>query len=153
MEVVSSRFSLSFPAYPFRTKKVQNKEFIFDTVRKKFVALTPEEWVRQHVVQFLINEKKYPLSHIAVEISIKINEESKRCDVVVFNNLSEPFLIVECKSPDVSINQKVFDQIAVYNWALNSPFLFVTNGITHFICKLDYCLNSYHFLRELPDYQ
>jgi len=144
---------IDFPAYEFRTKTLGNKKTIFDSIRKKFVALTPEEWVRQHVVQFLISEKKYPLSHIAVEITIKVNDESKRCDVVVFNALSKPFLIVECKSPEVPISQNVFDQIAVYNWSLNSPYLYVTNGISHFICKLDYCCNSYQFLRELPAYE
>ena len=141
---------LNFPDFQFRFKNNENKRFIFDDIRKKYVLLTPEEWVRQHVVQFLIKVKMYPQSYINVEKVVKINNMNKRYDVVVFTPKGSIFLLVECKEPSVKITQSVFDQIARYNLSLNAQFLMVTNGLDHYYCKLDYVNKKYQFLTDLP---
>lgn len=141
---------LNFPDFQFRFKNNENKRFIFDDIRKKYVLLTPEEWVRQHVVQFLIKVKMYPQSYINVEKVVKINNMNKRYDVVVFTQKGSIFLLVECKEPSVKITQSVFDQIARYNLSLNAQFLMVTNGLNHYYCKLDYVNKKYQFLTDLP---
>ena len=142
---------LNFSDYIFRFKNSENKVAIFDEIRKKFIILTPEEWVRQHVVQFLIVEKKYPKSYINVEKILKINNLTKRYDVVVFNSDGSLFLLVECKSPDVKISQATFDQISRYNLALKATYLMVTNGLNHYYCEMDFENESYRFLQELPN--
>ena len=144
---------LQFPTYSFRFKNSENKEAIFDEIRKKFIIITPEEWVRQHVVQFLLQDKKYPKSHINVEKLLKINDLNKRYDVVVYNPDGSIFILVECKAPEIKISQHTFDQIARYNMTLNEKYLMVTNGLNHYFCKMDYEKEKYDFLPELPDYQ
>lgn len=143
---------LNFPNYLFRFKNSENKVAIFDEIRKKFIILTPEEWVRQHVVRFLMDEKKYPKSLINVEKIIKINGLTKRYDIVVFNNDGTINVLVECKSTDVKISQTTFDQIARYNLTLKSNFLMVTNGLNHYFCKIDFENEKYTFLEKLPEY-
>lgn len=143
---------LNFPAYNFRFKNSENKTAIFDEIRKKFIILTPEEWVRQNVVQYLLQEKKYPKSLINVEKLLKINGLVKRYDVVVFNNDGSIFILVECKAPEIRIAQTTFDQIARYNMTLQSEYLMVTNGLNHYFCQMDFENERYAFLRELPDY-
>ncbi|RDK87234.1 type I restriction enzyme HsdR N-terminal domain-containing protein [Marinirhabdus gelatinilytica] len=143
---------LNFPGYSFRFKSNENKRFIFDEIRKKFMVLTPEEWVRQHVVQYLISEKKYPKSHINVEKQLLLNGTKKRYDVVVYNNNGSIEIIVECKAPSVKITQDTFDQIARYNLVTNASYLMVSNGIQHYFCQLDYSNERYIFLRQLPEY-
>ncbi len=143
---------LTFKSYNFRFKNSENKVSIFDEIRKKFIVLTPEEWVRQHVVQFLITEKKYPKTLINVEKNIKINGLTKRYDVVVFHSDGKFNILVECKAPEIKISQKTFDQIARYNLTLNADYLMVTNGINHFYCKIDSEKKGYEFLTALPDY-
>lgn len=143
---------LNFPAYTFRFKNSENKLAVFDEIRKKFVALTPEEWVRQHVIQFLLQQKNYPKSHINVEKSIKINGLTKRYDAVVFQPDGKIFLLVECKAPEVTISQQTFDQIARYNMTLEAKYLMVTNGLNHYFCCMDFESEQYQFLRELPDF-
>ena len=143
---------LNLPEYQFRIMELNGRLQIFDDLRKKFVALTPEEWVRQNFLQYLIREKKYPQSLITVEGGLKLFRRSKRTDIVVFNNLGKPLLIVECKSPETTINQNVFDQVARYNMALEVKYLVLTNGMNHFICSIDYVSQSYFFLREIPEY-
>ena len=143
---------LNFPAYSFRFKNSENKVSIFDEIRKKFILLTPEEWVRQHVVQFLLQDKKYPKSYINVEKLIKINDLSKRYDGVVFQPNGEIFLLIECKAPEVSISQQTFDQIARYNLVLKAKYLMVTNGLNHYFCQMDFENEKYVFLKELPEY-
>ena len=143
---------LNFPEYSFRFKNSENKVLIFDEIRKKFVVLTPEEWVRQHVIKFLLQQKKYPKSYINVEKNIKINGLSKRYDVVVFNPDGSIFLLVECKAPEVSITQNVFDQIARYNLKLNAQHLMVTNGLNNYFCQMDFLNEKYIFLKELPNH-
>ena len=142
--------SLNFPDYKFRFKSNENKPLIFDEIRKKFVVLTPEEWVRQHTVQFLLSEKKYPVSHINVEKQIKLHDTTKRYDIVVYNSDGSIHLIVECKAPKISINQQVFDQIARYNLVLDASYLMVTNGLEHYYCRMDFKTEKYIFLEELP---
>lgn len=143
---------LNFPTYSFRFKNSENKVSIFDEIRKKFILLTPEEWVRQHVVQFLLQDKKYPKSYINVEKLIKINDLSKRYDSVVFQPNGEIFLLIECKAPEVSISQQTFDQIARYNLVLKAKYLMVTNGLNHYFCQMDFENEKYVFLKELPEY-
>ena len=143
---------LNFPSYNFRVKNSENRTLIFDDIRKKFVVLTPEEWVRQHVVQFLVQEKKYPLSHINVEKQIKLNGLMKRYDIVVFRPDGRLHLLVECKAPEINISQTTFDQIAQYNFKLNANYLMVTNGISHFYCRTDIEAEKYQFMKEIPDF-
>lgn len=143
---------LNFPTYSFRFKNSENKVAIFDEIRKKFVILTPEEWVRQNVVRFLLEEKKYPKSYINVEKLIKINDLSKRYDIVVFQPNGEIFLLIECKAPEVKISQQTFDQIARYNLVLKAKHLMITNGLNHYFCQMDFENEKYSFLRDLPNY-
>ncbi|KQS45724.1 MULTISPECIES: type I restriction enzyme HsdR N-terminal domain-containing protein [Flavobacterium] len=141
---------LNFNSYDFRFRNTEGRISIFDEIRKKFIILTPEEWVRQNVVQYLLQEKKYPKSYINVEKVIKINGLVKRYDVVVFQPNGKLFLLVECKSTDIVINQTTFDQIARYNMVLESEYLMVTNGLNHYFCQMDYQNEKYNFLKELP---
>lgn len=141
---------LNFPDFQFRFKNRENKTLIFDVIRKKFVVLTPEEWVRQHVVQFLIYEKGYPLSLINVEKQLKLHNTTKRYDIIVYKSDGNVELIVECKAPSIDISQDTFDQIARYNFVLNSNFLMVTNGLSHYYCKMDWEQERYDFLQSLP---
>ena len=142
---------LNFPTCQFRFKNSENKVSIFDEIRKKFIILTPEEWVRQHVVHFLIYNKNYPKSWINVEKLIKMNRLTKRYDVVVFNPDGTIFLLVECKAPEIKISQQTFDQIARYNLKLKANYLMVTNGLEHYFCQMDYENEKYHFLQDLPN--
>ncbi|GFZ76385.1 restriction endonuclease subunit R [Aquaticitalea lipolytica] len=143
---------LNFPTYSFRFKNSENKISIFDEIRKKFVILQPEEWVRQHCVHYLMTEKKYPKSLINVEKELIINDLKKRYDIVVFNPDGSIHLIVECKSAKININQDTFDQIARYNLSVNATFLMVTNGINHYYCQMDFENEAYSFLKDIPNY-
>jgi len=145
-------WQLNLPEYKFRIKIRDNKEFIFDNLRKKFVALTPEEWVRQHFIRFLIDEKKYPASLIAIEKQIEVNGMRKRCDAVVYNQGFEPIAIIEFKAPQIILNQATFDQAAVYNSKLKVDFLLISNGLEHYACKVDTQNCRYQFFEQLPDY-
>ena len=145
--------NLNFPSYTFRFKNSENKMAIFDEMRKKFVVLTPEEWVRQHVVQYLLVEKKYPKSLINVEKLVKVNGLNKRYDIVVFQPNGEIFMLIECKAPEVAISQQTFDQIARYNLKLNAQYLMVTNGLNHYFCQMDFENEKYVFLKEAPDFE
>lgn len=144
--------NLNFPSYQFRFKNSENKTLIFDIVRKKFVVLTPEEWVRQHVLHFLNSEKNYPLSLINVEKQLKLNNTIKRYDIVVFNPNGTIRIIVECKAPKINTNQETFDQIARYNFVLDAEYLMITNGLNHYFCRMDFKNEKYVFLKELPQY-
>ena len=144
--------NLNLPKYSYKIKNKENKPYIFDIIRKKYIMLTPEEWVRQHFVNFLIGHKNYPKSHLAVEKQMKINNLVKRTDILVFDRTGSPHVIVECKAPNIKISQNSFDQIARYNLTLDAQFLIVTNGIEHFYCKIDHEKQAYEFLEDLPDY-
>jgi hypothetical protein len=144
---------LNFPSFMFRFKNSENKVAIFDEIRKKFIILTPEEWVRQHVVHYLLQDKKYPKSYINVEKIIKINNLNKRYDIVVYQPNGEVFLLIECKAPEITINQQTFDQIARYNLVLNAKYLMVSNGLNHYFCQMDFENQKYIFLEELPEFE
>lgn len=143
---------LDFPAYDFRLKNSENKRQIFDPIRKKFIVLTPEEWVRQHVIKFLTINRKYPKSLINVEREIQVLGTRKRYDIIIFNPDGSIYLIVECKAPSIDITQNTFDQIARYNLALNATYLMVTNGYNHYYCQMDFISEKYIFLKSLPQY-
>ena len=143
---------LNFPAFEFRIKSSENRRRIFDIIRKKFVVLTPEEWVRQHTIQWLVYHKKYPLSLINVEKQLKINNLKKRYDVVVYNSEGGIDILVECKSFSTEITQAVFDQIARYNLDARANYLMVTNGMDHYFCQLDHSQEKYTFLEHIPDF-
>jgi len=141
---------LNLPEYSFRIKTTAGKDYIFDSLRKKFVRLTPEEWVRQNFVQFLVTEKKYSPALITVEALVKVNANPQRADMVVFDRSGIPVLVAEFKAPDIKISQQTFDQIVRYNMQLKVKFLIVSNGIEHFCCSIDYAENTYAFLPEIP---
>ena len=143
---------LNLPTYNFKLKSKENKTLIFDNLRKKYMVLTPEEWVRQHFVSFLIHEKNFPNSLIAIEKQLTVNNIKKRSDILVFNSSGKPHIIVECKAPSIKITQDTFDQIARYNLKLKANFLIVTNGLEHFCCKMDFENEAYVFLKEIPSY-
>ena len=143
---------LNLPNYSFKLKKEQNKTLVFDPIRKKYFVLTPEEWVRQNFIQFLIQEKNYPASLIAIEMYIDVVNTTKRCDIVLFNNKGLPQIIVECKAPSIKISQDTFDQIARYNMTLKTDILIVTNGMQHYSCMMDHQNKRYQFLKEIPKY-
>lgn len=144
---------LNFPSYTFRFKNSENKLSIFDDIRKKFIVLTPEEWVRQHCINFLILEKEYPISLINVEKELSVNGRKKRYDIVVYKPDGSIRVLIECKAPKVPITQKVFDQIAQYNLTLKADLLMVTNGLNHYYCKMDYQNKRYNFLKDIPKYE
>jgi len=144
---------LDFYPYPFKIRKGINGDEIFDIVRKKYVALTDEEWVRQHCLIHLIHEKSYPASLIAVEKGLKVNTLNKRADIVVFAKDMKAKLIVECKAPHIEITNEVFEQIARYNIALKVSYLMVTNGFQHYCCKINHENGSFIFLNGIPDYK
>jgi len=144
---------LNLPDYEYNIKEQNGVTLIFDVFRKKYVVLSPEEWVRQNFLMYLVGEKNFPKSLISVEAGLKVYKRSKRTDIVVYDKQGTPLLIVECKAPEIKINQNVFDQIIRYNIALKVKYLIVTNGLEHFCCLLDYKNNSYNFLEEIPEYK
>ncbi|NBU81169.1 MAG: type I restriction enzyme HsdR N-terminal domain-containing protein [Flavobacteriaceae bacterium] len=144
---------LNFPSYNFRFKNSENKVSIFDEIRKKFIILTPEEWVRQNTIQFLLQEKNYPKSYLNIEKLIKINDITKRYDIVVFRPDGTLSLLIECKAPEIKITQDTFDQIARYNLKLKAHYLMVTNGLNHYFCQMDFENERYIFLEELPSFR
>jgi hypothetical protein len=141
---------LNLPYFDFRFKTEGDKKFIFDSVRKKFVWLTPEEWVRQNFIRFLIQEKKYPRTLMAVEKQIVLNQKMFRFDLLVYRRNGTPFLIAEFKAPTVKISQETFDQVVRYNRGLKVERIIVSNGMQHFACAIDYTSGSYLFLKEIP---
>lgn len=144
---------LNLPLYSFRIKIQNNKQYIFDNQRKKFVVLTPEEWVRQNFIRYIIEEKYYPAAYIAIEKQIELNGMRKRCDAVVYNPNLEPILIIEFKAPKITLTQETFDQAAVYNSKLNVNYLIISNGLNHYSCKVDTKNSRYDFLEQIPNYQ
>ncbi len=143
---------LNFPDFDFSLKSKENKPYILDPIRKKWLVLTPEEWVRQHCIQYLLKNKKVPLGLLQVEKKLVVNQTVKRYDIVVFNRDQSISLLVECKAPSVNLTQKAFDQIARYNTILKSDYLMLTNGLQHFFCQMDYKENQYFFLADLPNF-
>lgn len=144
--------SLNLPDFSYKIITKEGKSCIFDILRKKYVALTPEEWVRQHFIHFLTEHKNYPAGLLANEVRIVLNGTDKRCDTVLYGRDLKPRMIVEYKAPDVEITQAVFDQITRYNIVLKADYLIVTNGIRHYCCRMDYTSRSYTFLPDIPSY-
>ena len=144
---------LNLPIFEPKLKKIKEDIFIFDLIRKKYLQLSPEEWVRQNFLNYLINHKSYPQSLMENEAMIKLNTMTRRCDTVVYNNRLEPLVIIEYKRPDVKIDQQVFDQIVRYNIVLKVDFLIVSNGLSHFCCKMNYENQTYDFLESIPAYK
>ena len=144
--------ALNLPAFEVKMKDEGAKKLIFDVIRRKYVALTPEEWVRQHFVHYLIEQLGYPQELLANEVEVSLNGTSKRCDTVLYDRDLQARMIVEYKAADVNISQKVFNQIMRYNMVLRVQYLIVSNGLEHYCCKLDYSNNSYEFLSEIPSY-
>ena len=145
---------LNLPDYSFSVRCVANgKKQIFDELRKRWIALTPEEWVRQNFISYLIGEKNYPQGLIGVEVTFKMNSLTRRTDILVYNRMGNPILIVECKAPDVKIDNKAFDQIVAYNFKFKLGYIVVTNGLKHFACRIegDEAL-KYEFLKSIPVY-
>ena len=143
---------LNLPEYNFQIKNIDGKLSIFDNLRKKYVSLTPEEWVRQHFIRYLIEEKGYPVTLFAIEKQLIINSLKKRFDAVIFNNNAQPLMILEFKATTVNITQTTFDQIAVYNYKLNVDYLIISNGINHYCCKINPDKTGYIYLNNIPDY-
>ena len=143
---------LNLPEYTFRTKTKNGKQLIFDSIRKKFVVLTPEEWVRQNFIQYLKNEKKYPVILMSVEKQIKVNSKQRRFDLLIYSRNGKPHLIAEFKAPNIKITQDAFDQVVRYNMALRVERVIVSNGMQHFACKIDYAKNSFVYLPEIPEF-
>ncbi len=142
---------LSFPKAQLKLTKKGEKLHVWCIVRKKTLILTPEEWVRQHLIHYLLNERNVPIGLIAAEMSLKVNEMDRRCDVVVFDRSGKPLLIVECKAPEVSLDDKVYQQIAHYNFSLGADLLMVTNGLLHVVSRIDRERNRLVMLEVLPD--
>lgn len=145
--------ALNLPSYQLSIREIEGKTKIFDRIRKKMVVLTPEEWVRQNFLQFLIEDKGFPASLIAVEAKVNINGLSQRADIITYNIQRKPILIVECKAPSVKINQDVFNQAARYNIKLQTQLICVTNGLNHYCAIMDKNGLGYNFLQEIPQYQ
>ena len=143
---------LNLPDYNHKIKQIDGILSIFDEYRNKFVALTPEEWVRQNFTHYLVQELNYPKGRIRLEMPLSKGNKSKRCDIVVFDSLLQPIVIIECKAPQVKITQKVFNQIGLYNISLKVNYLFVTNGLNHYSCKIDFQTNKFTFLDAIPNY-
>lgn len=143
---------LNLPPYPFKITEFNGQLSLFDIIRKRDIIITPEEWVRQHFVQYLINQKKYPKTLIKLEGGHKLHGMAKRTDIVAYNPAGQKILLVECKAPSVTIDQKTFDQVARYNMVHKVKLLAVTNGLQHYYCGIDFERNDYKFIAELPLY-
>jgi len=148
---MQGKLALNLPEFEYRLEHRQNKPYIFDIIRKKYVKLDPEEWVRQHFIHYLINNS-YPASLIKIEAGHQFNFMQKRTDIVAYDRDINPFLLVECKSPDIQLSQKVFEQAANYNRSLKAPMLAISNGLQHFFSHIDFKNGSYQMLDNLPDF-
>ena len=143
---------LNLPPYDYRLRTLKGRQMILDNLRHRFVALTPEEWVRQHFVHFLVDHKGYPSALLGNEVALQIGDKTLRADTVLYTPTIQPRMIVEYKAPTIEITQKVFDQIVAYNLLLHADYLIVSNGMQHLCCRMDYEQNTYHFLEEIPAY-
>jgi hypothetical protein len=141
---------LNLPSYSFSVKHVEEKKLIFDKLRRKYVSLTPEEWVRQHFIQYLVDEKKYPVGLISVERGFDLYKTKKRTDILIFNQLGNPWVLVECKAPSVQVNSLWFDQAFAYNLSIKASFIMLTNGMSHFCMKVKPDFTGVDFLKEIP---
>lgn len=143
---------INLPRYEIKFREQCGKRQIFDFLRRKYVALTPEEWVRQHFVHYLVSQKGYPKGLLANEVELVVGKKKLRCDTLLYNRMLKPQMIIEYKSPEIELTQRVFNQITVYNFLLHVEYLIVSNGRQHYCCRMDYDQRSYQFLRDIPDY-
>ncbi len=146
-------FRLNLPTYQIKIANKGNKQVIFDFLRRKYVALTPEEWVRQHFVHYLVEHKGYPAGLMGNEVELAVGEKRLRCDTVLYNKAALPQMIIEYKAPTIRLQQKTFDQISAYNLLLKVDYLIVSNGLQHVCCRMDYDNQKFCFLDDIPDYQ
>jgi hypothetical protein len=144
--------ALNLPPFPLRTAEINGRPAIFDAFRRRYVALTPEEWVRQHFLHWLVSHKNYPAGRIAVEASLQYNKMQKRADAIVYGGEGQALMIIECKAPQVPVTQEVFDQIARYNFSFRVAYLAVTNGLDHYCCRWDTAGGRWLFLQDFPLY-
>ena len=144
---------LNLPKYEIRIGRKDGRLTIFDFLRRRYVALTPEEWVRQHFIHFLVEHKSYPQGLLANEVELSVGDKSLRCDSVLYDRALRPRMIVEYKAPHIKLTQKVFQQIATYNLLLHVDYLVVSNGIEHHCVKMDYENEKYLFLEDIPEYK
>lgn len=150
---IANMKELNLPAYAVKLSGTREKPLIFDILRRRYVALTPEEWVRQHFIHFLIEHKGYPISLLANEVKLSVGEKTLRADSVLYSNTLMPKMIIEYKAPHITITQQVFDQISNYNLLLHVDYLIVSNGLQHYVCKMDYDGKKYLFLEDIPGYE
>ncbi len=143
---------LNLPRYEIRVVEREGKRMILDVLRRKYVALTPEEWVRQHFIHYLCDHKGYPSAYLANEVELKVGDKKLRCDTVLYDSDLRPRMIIEYKAPSIKLTQKVFDQITVYNFLLRVDYLIISNGLQHYCCRMNYENHAYEFAREIPDY-
>lgn len=143
---------LNLPAYDARLRGTQQRPEIFDFLRRRYVALTPEEWVRQHFTHWLVAQKGYPQGLVANEVELRVGDKRLRCDSIVYDRQAAPLMIIEYKAPTVSLTQRVFSQVSAYNLLLHVDYLVVSNGLQHYCCRMDYANQSYAFLQQVPDY-
>ena len=143
---------LNLPPAPLTIVRRNGHPCVFDILRRRYIKITPEEWVRQHFVHYLIHHKGYPQELLANEISLTLGATTKRCDTVLYDRQARPCMIIEYKAPHVLLSQRVFDQISRYNIAFHVDYLLVSNGLQHYCCRMDYTMNTYAFLTEIPDY-
>lgn len=143
---------LNLPKYEIIVRQEGERQQIFDVLRRRYVALTPEEWVRQHFVHYLIEHKGYPATMLANEVQLQVGDKQLRADTVLYNKDLKPRMIIEYKAPSVAVTQKVFNQVLDYNLLLRADYLVVTNGLSHYICKVDYSAQNFHFLDDIPTY-
>ncbi len=143
---------LNLPPFDVRLRDEKGRQQIFDVLRRRYVALTPEEWVRQHFVHFLMEHKGYPKGLLCNEIELRVGEKRLRCDTLLYNRSLKPLMIVEYKAPEIEITQRVFDQITTYNMLLHVDYLVVSNGCQHYCCRMDYDHHSYFFLQDIPEF-
>jgi len=146
-------YNLNLPPAPLRFKEINGKKAIFDVVRKKYIILTPEEWVRQHFVHFLINHYQYPKSLIKIESSVRFNELAGRSDIIIYDRKGQVFLLVECKAPTVLLSNMVFEQASKYNQNYKASHLIITNGLQHYCCSINHQTSSYTYLTDIPVFQ
>lgn len=145
---------LNLPLYDYRLKRMDDGHIaIWDNTRMRYVALTPEEWVRQHFIAFLVNHKHYPAGRIGNEITLSLNGRPRRCDTLVYNEFGSPWVLIEYKAPHVAITQEVFDQIVRYNMVFRVPYIIVSNGMSHYCCHVDYATHRCTFLSDIPCYE
>lgn len=144
---------LNLPEYEYKLKRVGETVYIWDAIRSRYIVLTPEEWVRQHFTAYLTRQLGYPQGRIGNEISLSLNGRKRRCDTLVYGNTGEPLMLIEYKAPHIAITQSVFDQIARYNMCFRVRYIVVSNGLSHYCCRIDYSVNDYTFINEIPPYE